>query len=102
MTQDYEVVWPLGRRVTRAVELSARVPDLAGRVVGELSLGLYRADDVLHRIRVHLNARYPGVTFVGHSNFGRLHGPDEREVVAALPGRLRQEQVDLVIAAIGA
>ena len=48
-----------------------------------------------------LTARYPGVEFVGHETFGSTHGDEEHEIVAGLPERLRDMEVDAVISGMG-
>jgi hypothetical protein len=49
-----------------------------------------------------LQRRFPGVDLVDYPVFGNVHGHAEREVVAALPERLRQQGVDAVIVGVGA
>jgi hypothetical protein len=41
------------------------------------------------------------VRFVSWREFGNTHGSEEREVVAALPKRLRELGVDAVISGMG-
>jgi hypothetical protein len=42
------------------------------------------------------------MSFVSHTAFGDIHGPDEAKTMAALPARLRAERVDAVIVGVGA
>ena len=49
-----------------------------------------------------LAARYPGIRFVEFDVFGSIHGRDEKELAATLPGLLRQHGCDAVISAVGA
>jgi hypothetical protein len=51
-------------------------------------------------IQAGLAERYPGSSFVSHDRFGNIHGHDEREVLAALPGRLRAEKLDAVVVGV--
>jgi hypothetical protein len=102
MEPVYEVVWPLGRSVTQAFEPGARVTDLRGKTIGQLSLGSFRADDMFPLIRDQLSERFTDIKFVDASVFGRIHGRDEREVIAALPDKLHEYGVDAVISAVGA
>ena len=41
------------------------------------------------------------IGFVDYDAFGNTHGGDEREVLAQLPGKLRQHKVDVVISGMG-
>jgi hypothetical protein len=42
------------------------------------------------------------ITFVRHETFGNIHGPEEREILKQLPGRLKEHRVDLAIIGVGA
>jgi hypothetical protein len=42
------------------------------------------------------------VKFVGYEAFGNFHGARERDVVAALPEKLRAHKADAAIVGIGA
>ena len=102
MESTYEVVWPLGRSVTEAFAPSSRLPDLSGKTIAQLSLGSFRSDDMFGRLREHMSTRFPDIKFVDASVFGRIHGRDEFEVIAALPDKLRAHGVDAAISAVGA
>ena len=52
-------------------------------------------------VRAELQRRFPEATIVPWEEFGLTHGPYEHEVVEALPGKLREQRVDLVISAVG-
>lgn len=98
----YEVVWPLGRLAVERVTLSPPVTDLSGKTVAELWDMRFRGNEMFPVIREQLQARYPGIKFVDYSVFGDTHGPKEAEVVAAIPGLLREHGCDVVISAVGA
>lgn len=98
----YQVVWPLGRRRFGAVQVSAPVPDLKGKTVCEVWDRQFRGNEVFPIIREKLLQKFPGLRFVGHEAFGNIHGPDEKEVLEALPERLYREGCDVVIVGIGA
>jgi hypothetical protein len=53
-------------------------------------------------VRAAVSARFPGVTFIGPEAFGNIHGPQEREVVAALPARLAELGVHGAVVSVGA
>ena len=96
---QYEVVSPVGRWAGQAVR-----PAGAGRVrrVGFVWDYVFRGDEMFRIVAEELRRRDPELTFVGHEVFGDIHGPDERRVVAELPGRLHAQRVDTVIVGVGA
>jgi hypothetical protein len=99
---QYEVVWPLGSPAYDTREPSERVPDLNGKVIGELWDYLFRGEEIFPILREKLKARFPGIRFVTHEVFGNVHGTQQRELVARVPDLLRQHGVDAVISGIGA
>lgn len=98
----YDVVWPLGRPAYETRSPNARIADLSNKVVGELWDYLFRGEEIFPILRERLKARFPGIRFVTYEVFGNVHGPQQRELVARVPGLLREHQVDAVISAIGA
>ena len=62
---------------------------------------LFRGDDVFDLLEEGLKERYPGVKFVSWREFGSTHGDDEREILDALPERLRELGADAVISGMG-
>lgn len=103
MTVDnaqFEVVWPLGKRAD-AEAPAGRLDDLNGKVVAELWDWLYRGDVGFPILREELKRRFPDVQIVPYTEFGNIHGGDEREVVKRLPRELRERGCDAVIAGVG-
>ena len=98
----YDVAWPLSRKAVKLVAAAARIPDLNGKTVCELWDVLFRGETIYPQVREYIKARFPGVRFIGHSEFGNFHSADERQVHAALPERLRQHGCDAAIVGIGA
>ncbi|MBI2508710.1 MAG: hypothetical protein HYV99_01535 [Betaproteobacteria bacterium] len=98
----YEVLWPLARRAVKAAAAAPRLPDLNGKTVAELWDVIFRGETIYPLVREYIQARFPRVKFVGHAEFGNFHGAREREVTAALPGRLRAHRADAAIVGIGA
>lgn len=97
----YAVHWPRSPR-TQAVEpVAGRVDDLAGKVVAFVWDYLFRGDEIFAMVQRELQQRFPGMRFIGYEEFGSTHGADEREVLANLPGKLKQLQVDAVISGMG-
>ena len=106
MTRDsgvFNVVWPRGKRVVAAVPLATRLETLAGKRVAQLWDNVFRGDEIYLNLEEGLRARFPGVEFVNWKEFGHIHhGTDERSVIEALPGRLKEFGADAVIAGVGA
>lgn len=98
----FRVVWPLGAMRAGASGVSAPVLDLNGKTVCEVWDRQFRGDEVFAVIKEKLQQRYPAVKFVGHEAFGNTHGPDEKQVLAGLPGLLTTHRCDLVISGMGA
>jgi hypothetical protein len=95
----YSVVRPVGRWAAEPVRMNAA---RAGRRVGLVWDHVFRGDEMFGIIEAELRGRDPGLTFVGYEAFGDIHGRDAASVVAALPSRLRAEEVDAVIVGVGA
>ena len=98
----YEVLWPLSRRSVPDTNAAPRLPDLNGKTVCELWDVIFRGETIYPLVREHIKARFPGVKFVGHAEFGNFHGAREHEVTATLPEKLRAHKADAVIVGIGA
>jgi hypothetical protein len=99
---QYSVLWPLGKRSIKTQQAAAGVPDLSGKVVCELWDYIFRGDVMYAVIRERLTALYPGIKFIGYKEFGNIHGPKQREIIAGLADKLRELKCDAVISGIGA
>lgn len=97
----YAVHWPRAQRTQAAQPVAPRVDGLSGKVVAFVWDYLFRGDEIFAMLRRELEQRFPGVSFIGHEEFGSTHGADEREVLAALPGKLKTLRVDAVISGMG-
>ncbi len=98
----YEVLWPRGPRRMVQKQLAKRHPTLDGKVIALLWDFLFRGDEVFETLEQGLRERFPNVRFVSWREFGNTHGSDEREMVAALPQRLKALGVDAAISAVAA
>ena len=97
----YEVVWPRSPRQIASKALAPRLQTLEDKTIAELWDYVYRGDEVYAWLEEALKARFPGVRFVNWREFGFIHGNEEREVLAALPQRLKQFGVDAAVSAMG-
>jgi hypothetical protein len=100
-SERYRVVWPRGARLVEIVPAAKRPPSLEGKTIAFLWDYLFRGDQVFRILEEGLKERFPGVRFIGHEAFGNTHSGDERKVVAALPGRLRDHRVDAASSGMG-
>ncbi|MGE5525868.1 MAG: hypothetical protein ACM3SS_19295 [Rhodospirillaceae bacterium] len=99
---QYEVLWPLAKKAKGAQSTAEAIGDLSGKTVAELWDFIFRGEVIYPAIRERLRAGYPGVKFVDYTQFGNIHGPKQREIVAGLAAKLRELKVDAVISGIGA
>jgi hypothetical protein len=97
----YEVVWPLGKMASEKVTLVPRITDLKNKTVCELSDYGFKAEEIFPLLRASLAEQYPGIKFIDYTNFGNAHGPQEAEMIAGLPEKLRQYGCDAVISGVG-
>ena len=97
----YQVVWPRSERTVAFKNMAPRHASLAGKKVALLWDNVFRGDEIWEILKPELSARYPGISFVDHDVFGNTHGHDEHEVVAAIPGKLRELGVDAVVSGVG-
>jgi hypothetical protein len=65
--------------------------------VAQLWDQLFKGDIVFELLEEGLKRRYPDIRFVSWREFGSTHGGEEKEVLAALPQRLRELGVDAVM-----
>ncbi|MBI2909315.1 MAG: hypothetical protein HYX92_16850 [Chloroflexi bacterium] len=98
----YEVLWPLGKSVSRTAPPADRTQGLAGRTVCELWDQVFRGDEVFALLREILPTKYPGIKFVDYKKFGNTNGPGQRELIGALPQMLKEYGCDAVISGVGA
>jgi len=97
----YSVYWPRGQRAFDVEPVAPKVNSLSGKVVAFLWDYLFRGDEIFAILKKEMETRFPGVTFVGPDEFGCTHGADEREIVAAIPGKLKTLRVDAAISGMG-
>jgi len=100
-SNEYEVVWPCGKRCDSGARLAKRLDTLEGKVVCELWDWIFKGDVIFEVFENELAKRYPGIKFVSWKEFGEIHGANEKEVLAALPEKLKQFGCDAVICGVG-
>ena len=100
-SNTYEVVWPGGRSTVTGAKLAKRVNTLDGMVVAELWDWVFKGDIMFEAFRRELPKRFPGIKLISWEEFGEIHGPNEKKVLAALPQKLKDFGVDAVICGVG-
>ena len=101
--RDYfEAYWPRAARRVKSKQLAPRLTTLAGKRIAFIWDYIFRGDEMFETIEHSLSSRYPGMSFIGWREMGNIHGSDERQVVAALPAKLRELGADAVIVAVAA
>ncbi|MFH1650862.1 MAG: hypothetical protein ABID87_01985 [Chloroflexota bacterium] len=98
---SYEVLYPRGRRTVADTATAPRLSGLEGKTVAELWNWAFRGHEIFPLVEEELTRRYPGIKFVDYRVFGSIHGGNEREVIAALPGMLKEHDIDAVITTSG-
>lgn len=98
----FEAYWPRAAARGKAKPLAKRPASLAGKRVALLWDFLFRGDDIYVIVEKELRKRFADISFMGWQEIGNIHGGDERQIVAALPARLKAAGVDAVITSVAA
>jgi hypothetical protein len=101
MEPTFDVVWPRSPRGIQQQRSAARLDSLADKRVAFLWDYLFRGDELFPVLADELEARFTGIEIVDYSEFGNLHGSDEKERVERLPDDLRTRGVDAVVSGMG-
>ncbi|MDH5536017.1 MAG: hypothetical protein OEZ08_10675 [Betaproteobacteria bacterium] len=97
----YDALWPRSPRQAKVKPLAQRLDTLEGKTIAWVWDYVFRGDEVFAQLEKSFKARYPGVKFLSYSEFGNTHSDKEREVVAALPGKLKALGADAVVSGMG-
>ena len=82
----YEAYWPRAARKGRPRAPARRLGTLKGKTIAQLWTLGFRGDQLFTALEEGLSRRYPGIRFISWKEFGNIHGPDEREIVAGHGG----------------
>jgi hypothetical protein len=93
----YEAYWPRSPRQVGVKALAPRLKTLDGMSIAFVWDYVFRGDEVWVHLQEGLGARYSGLRFLDHTNFGNIHAGDEKQVLAALPQKLKDLGVDAVV-----
>ncbi len=97
----YPVVWPGGKKSIQEQLPARRLMSLTGKTVAELWSWTFKGDVMFQAFEEELSRRYPGIRFISWKEFGEIHGADEREVLKALPEKLKACGADCAIVGVG-
>jgi hypothetical protein len=97
----YKVVWPSGKSTQQPQTLAPRLGSLEGKTICGLSNGRYYFGETWPLIKKLLSERYQGINFVDWDKFDIIPDKDEKEVLKALPEKLRTRGCDAVISGRG-
>ncbi len=98
----FEVVIPFGRQRRPTLEAAPPISGLAHKRLGFVWDQLFSGDLLFDAIAAELSRSFEGMVFIGHEEFGDIHGADEKSVLEALPSRLQQHLVDVLVVGVGA
>jgi len=98
---NYEVVWPRSPRGVQARRRADRLSTLSGKRVAFLWDYLFRGDELFPILADQLRERFEHVEIIDYTEFGNLHGSDEKARVGRLPDDLRSRGVDAVVSGMG-
>jgi len=102
MEEFYRVVYPLGVQATQEKSVAPSLPDLNGKIIGELWNYAFRGDETFPLIEAQIREKYPDVRFVSFACFGNFHDPSEEEkMMAELPDKLKRFHCDAVLVGNG-
>ncbi len=101
MEPSYDVVWPRSARGVQQQRRAPRLDTLRNKRVAFLWDYLFRGDELFPVLAEQLTARFGGIEIIDYTEFGNLHGADEKERVDRLPDDLRNRGVDAVVSGMG-
>ena len=101
MEPTYDVVWPRSPRGVQQQRRAPRLDTVTSKRVAFLWDYMFRGDELFPVLAEQLEARFPGIEIVDYTEFGNLHGADEKARVSRLPDDLRSRGVDAVVSGMG-
>jgi len=101
MEPRYDVVWPRSPQGVQQQRRADRLDTLAGKRIAFLWDYLFRGDELFPILAEQLRSRFDGIEIIDYTEFGNLHGADEKERVGRLPEDLRSRGVDAVVSGMG-
>lgn len=102
MNEIFQVVSPAAPATSKEKNVAKPLPDLNGKVIGELWNWAFRGDETFPLIEEELKSLYPDIKIISYKEFGNFHDPThEAKMMAELPDKLKAAGVDAVIVGNG-
>lgn len=99
--EEFKALWPGGVDAVPVIPPAPRPGSLNGKRIGFLWDYMFRGDEIFPVLERGIADAFEDVEFVGYEAFGSMFGGDEHAVLAALPERLRELEIDAVISGVG-
>lgn len=100
------VISPAGVEVVVRRAIAPRLPDLAGKRVGEIWNGVFKGDATFPVVREMFRKRFPDTTIVPYTEFPHQSGDDrphaQQEVARQIAALAREKGCDAIITGNGA
>ena len=101
MVEEFKALWPGGINAVPAVTPAPRSADLSGKRIGFLWDYVFRGDEIFPILEETITQAFEDVEIVGYEAFGSTFGGREHEMLAALPQRLKELNIDAVVSGVG-
>ena len=100
------VISPLGVQVVDQKTISPRLPDLAGKTVGEIWNGVFKGDATFPVLREMFRRRFPDMKIVPYTEFPFFPGDDrphaQQEVARQIAALAQEKGCDAIVSGNGA
>lgn len=99
--ETFAALWPGGESAVAAIAPAPRPGSLDGKRIAFLWDYVFRGEEIFPALQRGLDEAFKNPSFVSYEAFGSTFGGHEHQVLEALPARLREFEVDLVVSGIG-
>lgn len=100
------VISPAGVDIVEQKSIAARLPDLAGKTVGEIWNGVFKGDETFPVLREMFRRRFPDTNIVPYTEFPFFPGDDrphaQQEVARQIAALAKEKGCDAIISGNGA
>lgn len=104
--QEMSVISPAGVQVVEHKTIAPRLPDLAGKTVGEIWNGVFKGDETFPIIRERFRREFPDTTIIPYTEFPFFSGDDrphaQQAVAQQIAALAKQKGCDAIISGNGA
>ena len=103
-TNVYEVLRPIGEQADKGrPSIAPRMPDLRGKTIGQVSNGIFRADEVFSTIGELMKNRFPDVKIIPWTEFPIVSPMGDMDKICGdIREALLEKGCDAVISSTGA